>query len=85
LNQITESLNAPNTKVIENDYVGMAQDLRRMIAKLSRANLSVFISHWDRLNFLDNLSDFEDYCLDQPVRIIGDLIKDQVRSFNCYV
>ncbi len=85
---ITESLNDPNTKVIENDYMGMAKDMRAMKRRFyDYKNNGHFRFILDPLDerFLDSICEFEDYCLDQPVRITGDLIKDQIRSFNCYV
>ncbi len=79
---ITEGLNQTNTKVIDNDYFGMAQDLRRMRKIARKVNLITFI---DLDNFIDNISEFEDYCLDQPILEIGEMIKDQVRSLNSYI
>lgn len=79
---ITESLNVPNTKVIENDYIGMAMDL---VAMRKRLRYKPVYDIFECNDFWMSVEEFENYCLDQPVRITGDLIKDQIRSFNCYV
>lgn len=56
--------------MIENDYFGMAQDMRRMKNKFREGEYyGFFIITPERMDFLDNLIEFEDYCLDQEYRL----------------
>jgi hypothetical protein len=70
---------------MNNDYIGMAQDLRRMRERIREANLSVFLSHWERLEFLDNLIEFENYCLEQPANTTGELINHLKTIIACEI
>ena len=79
---MTESINNFNSKVIENDYFGMAQDLRRMrrnaITSMNLTNHYLYLP-FDWQEYIDSLGEFEDYCLDQAIRITGDLLKQSAK------
>jgi hypothetical protein len=51
------------------DYLGMAQDLRRMkrnfYKNLNWKNTFRFILNWEETDFLDELCEFEEYCINE--------------------
>lgn len=59
----------------QHDYIGMAQDLRRMRKEARQILINCnygsesfpFPKEWNK--FMDNLFEFEDYCLNQPCNV----------------